>query len=322
MRATASKSALVLSPCLRWAWDGAREFEDENADTSKRDKGTKFHSVMESYYMGAVELSGDADPDEWARVAMAWSKENLEPRCLNISPEVYVGSNFTDCIVHHDETVRNRAYPKGMDNYMHGTADLVCVLQDGSLLVADWKTGGGSGADKQLLSLAWGIRYMPQFLRGGVARDVRVSILYAGPHGVVSDERAVGDIELEEHRRLMSIKIGGMGVDTDPVTGIHCTQLYCPHLAYCPGVTETVDDLSEHEQSLLRPEALLRKHSMTDNPISDEEAGYVMEKITAARRQMKYYEDCIRKYVTSGGKAVAGDYEFKSTNSGFRWVKR
>jgi hypothetical protein len=61
---------------------------------------------------------------------------------------------------------------------------------------------------------------------------------------------------------------------------------------------------------------------MSDTPESSEHAGFIMERVTAARRQLGYYEDCIRKYATDGGKVLAGDFEFKKTNSGFRWVKR
>jgi hypothetical protein len=55
------------------------------------------------------------------------------------------------------EGVTGRQYPK-KDGWQFGTADLVCVLKTGELLIADWKTGGTDGATEQLLSLACGFQ--------------------------------------------------------------------------------------------------------------------------------------------------------------------
>ncbi len=323
MGPSASKSALLLSPCLRWTGPDAREYREENTDTSKRDKGTAFHDSMDEYYKTAVVgRIRDLEVQLWADAAAAWSKEHLEPRCSEIHSEVYVAFNFATGEVHSDATVFNRKYPDKL-GYLPGTADLVCVLHTGELYVADWKTGGGTGADKQLMSLALGLRSLPQFMVGTVSvRPVILSVLYAGPDGVHPHEWAVTEGDLLSHQHAMAFQLADVGIRNEPVVGIHCTQLYCNHLAYCPGITNIVEELSESPQALLPPSNLTKRFSMTDQPISDEEAGYTMERITAARRQMKYYEECIRKYVMSGGRALTGDFEFSQTNSGFRWVKR
>lgn len=316
-----SKSALLLSPCLRWAGPEAREYEDEHADTSKRDKGTAFHSAMDEYYKtGVVGRIHDLEVQLWADLASDWSKAHLETRCSSIESEVYVGFNFDNGKVHWNTDVFNRQYPK-IPGFIPGTADLVCILTDGRLLVADWKTGSGTGADKQLLSLALGLRERQRRI-DGVVRDVVLAVLYAGPDRVQSVEWAVTESDLLSHQHAMAFQLADVGKRNEPVVGIHCTQLYCNHLAYCPGITTIVEDLSESAQGLLPAKSLVRKHAMTDKPISDEEAGYVMERITAARRQMKYYESCIRTYIDGGGRALTGEFEFKSTNSGFRWTKR
>lgn len=329
LAASASKSALVLSPCLRWAGEGIKEYDDKYTDTTKRDFGTLFHSAMEKYYNeGEKWLKVCCHDDictENVRLAIEWSRAFLEPRCESIATEVYVAYNFATGEVHTDPTVRNRKYPK-KPGFLPGTADLVCILRDGSLLVGDWKTGGGTGADKQLLSLASGLSKVYR-TSAGLLRPVVLSLLYATGDGVHPVEWAIteGDLLAHEHAMAERLAIVGTKEANEPHVSIHCSQLYCNHLAHCPGVKAVVESLSESPKALLLPESLVRKSkgmTLTDMPISDDEAGYVMERLAAAKRQMQYLENCMRDYINSGGKAVSGDLEFKKTNSGFRWVKR
>ncbi len=241
---SASKSALLLSPCLRWA-GGAREYQDEYADTTKRDKGTLFHLAMERYYTEGEKwlkvCQHQEDVTDWARKAIAWSKESLEPRCKSIHTEVYVASNFATDQVHHDNGVSNRKYPI-KPGYLPGTADLACILHTGELYVADWKTGGSSGADKQLLTLAFGLRHVYRRDDGGL-REVVLAVLSANNDGVMPSEWAVTSDEIEAHADAMAFQLADVGVRNDPVPGAHCTQLYCPHLAYCPAIGAVVEQL-------------------------------------------------------------------------------
>lgn len=57
MSVSASKSALILSPCLAWAGDGAAAFNEKRVDRedhSARDFGTEFHAIMDNYYRGKL----------------------------------------------------------------------------------------------------------------------------------------------------------------------------------------------------------------------------------------------------------------------------
>ncbi|MDD5374450.1 hypothetical protein [Acidithiobacillus sp.] len=162
---------------------------------------------------------------------------------MEIHSEVYVASNFTTGEVHTDPSVRDRNYPE-MPGFVHGTADLVCLMRDGSLLVGDWKTGGSAGADKQLLSLAYGLSKVYR-TDAGLPRRVILAVLHAGPDGVLPNEWAVTDADLQAHADAMAFQLADVGVRNDPVPGSHCTQLYCPHLAYCPGITAVVDQLGK-----------------------------------------------------------------------------
>ncbi len=245
MSVSASKSALLLSPCLRWAGGLGREYNDKLSNTEKRDKGTDFHNAMDCYAKNPVRLpyGKTDDVQEWVVRAIDWFEEHLVPRCELIESEVYVATNFETGEVHSDRTVLNRNYPD-KPGFLPGTTDLACVLRTGELWVADWKTGGSAGADKQLLTLAYGLR--PLYPReDGTLRDVILAVLHAGPDGVQVNEWEVSAQELQMHGQAMAFQLEDIGVRNDPVPGIHCSQLYCPHLAYCPGILDVVDRLAK-----------------------------------------------------------------------------
>ncbi len=319
MSASASKSALLLSPCLRWAWSEAREYEDAFADTTKRDKGTDFHSLMDGHYRNLVhpKPSQWEDVNGWFLLAQRWSLQHLEPRCKEIHSEVYVAFNFTTGGVHTDFTVRDRKYPK-LAGYLPGTCDLVCVLQDETLLVADWKTGGGTGADKQLATLALGLREVYR-TETGALRRVRLAILYATADGVHPVELEVTDDELDAHRVAMQFQLADVGVRTEPVPGIHCTQLYCNHLAYCPGITATVEAAAESPEGLLPAKSLVRKYDISSAPTGALHAGAIMERVTAAKRQLDFYQERVRSWCENGGECIAGDFHYSKRKDGYRW---
>lgn len=329
MPASASKSALLLSPCLRWAGGQGREYRDELANTEKRDKGTAFHAWMDAHFSGSVLPPGhrfgmDTEVLGWRERAVAWSREVLRPRCETIDSEVYVATNFSTGEVHSDPAVRDRNYPD-LAGFLPGTADLVCVLRTGHLLVADWKTGGSAGADKQLLTLAVGLQKLYPKPDGSL-RDVLLSVLLcgtqAGEAGVLPHEWPVTQADLQAHADAMAFQLADVGVRNDAVPGVHCSQLYCPHLAYCPGIAGIVDGLARGRGGLLPVSALTQKYELTDELTSDEHAGWVGAMLAASKRQASYYDQALRKYVESGGRVVSGDFEWKQTNSGMRWVKR
>lgn len=332
-----SKSALVLSPCIRWASDEAVQYDEAFSDTSKRDKGILFHDTMDMVaknhgqfkpnVYGLVRRSEHtAEVQPWVDKAIQWFSNVLWPRCESVQSEVYVAYNFATQEVHTDATVQGRNYPDIL-GHVPGTADLVCLLHTGELLVADWKTGGGVGADKQLMSLACGLRHVYRD-SSGLLPKVRLAVLYAGEAdhtgtGVQVSEWAVTEEELVAHELSMAFQLADVesGKRSEAVIGIHCTQLYCPHLGHCSGVAEIVGNMSD---KLLEPEQLLRKTKwpLTVKPQSDEEAGSVMEQAYAAKRQYEYIMAGVKKYVSDGGRAPAGDFEYKQTDRGFRWVKR
>lgn len=268
----------------------------------------------------------DKDLKKLLRAAKNHLDSVLLPRCEVVMSEVAISINWTEGKAEILEGVTGRKYPQ-RNGWQNGTADLVCILKTGELLIADWKTGGTEGATEQLLSLACGFQ---KALTGddGITRTVRISCLKVTEEGVDPDERSVSDNQLANHWLAMEIAWEGRNASTKPNPGIHCTQLYCPHLAYCSAVTGLVEDAAKEDESLLKltgkdpllpPEALVRKFRMTDKPRSDEEAGYVMARVSAARRQMKYWEACMKDHIGKGGRVLAGQHEWKETGSGYRW---
>lgn len=258
----------------------------------------------------------------------------LLPRCEVAMSEVAISINWSEHKAEILSNVKERNYPV-RDGWQNGTADLVCILKDGTLLVADWKTGGTDGATEQLLSLACGFQLCLTSLGEGEegprrdkVRPVRIACLKVSEDGVDPEERSVSDEQLANHWLAMEMAWADREKKNAANPGIHCTQLYCPHLAYCNAVTGLVEDAAKNDddqvtksggEPLLPAASLARKFRMTDKPRSDEEAGYVMSRVSAARRQQKYYESCMKEYIANGGRVTAGNYEWRETGNGFRW---
>lgn len=259
----------------------------------------------------------------------------LLPRCEVAMSEVAISICWSEGKAEILPDVKERNYPV-RDGWQNGTADLVCILKDGTLLIADWKTGGTDGATEQLLSLACGFQKCLVRLVEGVegsessdqVRPVRIACLKVSEEGVDPEERSVSAEQLANHWLAMEMAWADRVKKNAPNPGIHCTQLYCPHLAYCNAVTGLVEDAAKNDDAkvtseggepLLPSSALVRKFRMTDKPRSDDEAGYVMSRVAAARRQQKYYESCMKEYIANGGRVTAGNYEWRETGNGFRW---
>ena len=70
---------------------------------------------------------------------------------------------------------------------------------------------------------------------------------------------------------------------------------------------------------LAKPERLVRKYSISEAPSGPEHAGAIMERVTAAERQLEFYKKRIQKHLADGGRAVAGDFEYSKGKDGHRW---
>lgn len=328
---TLSNSALLLSPCIKWAEPASRWFDESKRDpedTVARDDGIAFHEAIHDYVeRGHLQVfdSEKSHINTWLKHAKLYLDTVISPRSQVMWTELAVAVNWTSGKAEELPTVRNRKYPDYGKLWQFGTADLVCLLNTDELYVADWKTGGTDGAEEQLLSLACAIQkaLMDQGLD---RRKVRISCLSVNEHGVWPNEREVSDAELDAHwdaMRFMWEDVNKGGNKYSP--GIHCTKLYCPHLAYCGAISQQGQVVAQGDRQMAQDASELSQDGLlrfTDTPASDAEAGFTMSLISAVKRQSKYYESKLKDYVTSGGHVVAGKWMWSDGGNGWRWRKR
>ncbi len=332
-----SKSALLLSPCISWAGPQAQWYDEDkvdSADTEKRDDGTAFHEAIHHYLSTGVRQRFNLrDLDVWMEHAIQYVETVLRPRCDSIQSEVAISVNWATGEAEVLPGVVGRGYPE-RPGWQNGTADLVCILKDGSLLVADWKTGGTDGAEEQLLSLGYGLQEAMQHdgpesswvYEGPKKRPLVTICLQVNEHGVWPHEVEVSPEALQAHADAMRFQWEDIGKRNDPQPGVHCTALYCPHLAYCKGIAGVVADMAVKGNMLptndpiISPADLVR-YRVTDKPMTDEEAGYTQAMVSAANRQAKYLTAANKDRVKAGGKVTSGQYEWAEGGNGYRWRK-
>jgi hypothetical protein len=302
------------------------------ADTTKRDKGTLLHSLVDQYiktgqWDTASVPVGWSEVHAWAKHCAIYMDNVVRPAAAWVLSEVAfevrwdaMANGTPGCAnVLHD--VVEREYPE-REGWMNGTADLIYRKHDGTLVVADWKTGGSLGSSEQLRSLLAAFVWASDTEAGLMGGPFEVHTLSVTETGVWPKPEYITWEDLEQHAVDMAGALHG------PVTtkmGPHCTALYCPHLAFCPSVTESVMEFSGGSNASGPGPALVPadrlKYRMTTRPRSHEEAGYVMSRLSAAKRQIAYTEEALKNYCHNGGKVLSGGYEWSKKNDGFRWRK-
>jgi hypothetical protein len=297
---------------------------------TKRDIGIRVHNAIDACANGREAVVNDAAELALVNYGYKYLTEELKPRFESIKHEQAVAINFKNGEAKLLKEVKSRGYPDLGPDWVCGTADLVCLQHDDpggcTLYVGDWKTGGDAGAEEQLLSLLYGFRKAFEAEEGLVPTRMLTSCLSLNEHGCWPNEREVTEEELQVHFNMMAHVFHELSFPLDygvkeAVPGIHCTTLYCPHLAYCSAITDVVDGLAEGTQGLLKAEHLDRRMRLTDKPKDMKEAAYVMERLTAAKRQLNYLVDCMKEYVSKGGRVISGGMEWSQGNDGFRWRK-
>lgn len=323
-----SKSALMLGPCSYWTRPQAKHYDEarvDPSDTQKRDTGTATHHLLDLSFK-EVAGTGTSDPvaHRLAKAGWDWFETNIRPLAATVFSEVAVGINWLTGESELLGGIKDRNYPD-RTGWQYGTADVVCAMKDGSLYVLDWKTGEADGATEQLLSLALAIRASRP--AGKVPVTINCVQLKEpkelNEDGVWPHEHKVTEEELSNHWDAMVFRTDDIlsGDTSGPVLGMHCTKLYCPHLAYCPAVAGGVLDAASRDPDLIPTEAILKK-VLNDEPSSDKEAGETMAVISAARRQMKYVETGLKAYVEKqGGRVELNGFVWGPGNNGWRWRK-
>ncbi len=328
-----SKSALLLSPCLAWADPQARYYDEtlvEQKDHSKRDRGIRFHAIMDLMAEDQAHTPVHIPRELGDHVYHARRYlEELRDRSDVVRSELALGVNWSRSVSTILWDTKDRNYPNNQ-GWQYGTADLVCILKTGEVYVADWKTGGTDGAEEQLLSLAYAAQRSDEFsvyssisgqMQTNLKRPVIISCLQVNEHGVWPKERSVSNEELDAHADAMRFQWEDIGKRNEPVPGVHCTTLYCPALAYCRAITEAVvvSATQAQEREVVEPMVLNGSYRLTDKPGTDAEAGYVISIAKAAKRQIDYWELAMKRYIKNGGRVTAGQYEWGPGGNGYRF---
>lgn len=318
----------MLSPCIHWAGKDVQWYDEDKVDaldTELRDNGIRFHHAMDSFVLGTgISVQPDDPIAKLLQQAIKYFVNELQTRSVAVQSEIAIAVNWSTGQVEVLNGVKSRDYPD-IPGFQSGTADLVCVLKTGELLVADWKTGPqAEGSTEQLLSLACAFqRAMPTLSEEGqpIYRPVRISCLMVNEEDVWPNEKEVSQEQLDAHWFAMTMATESVDKAASSPTnpGLHCTQLYCPHLAYCPRFLNRVVTEGSKELSPMVTQGDL---NYTDTPTSDYEAGFTMSVISACRRQMKYFEAKLKDYVSKGGQVISGDKIWSDGSNGWRWRKR
>jgi hypothetical protein len=298
----------MLSSCLAWTNPQARQYDDAFTDNSKRDRGTRFHKAMEHILSGDTLYAVDKDIENLVEAALGymdamssvWSQYQVE---VAVGMSVLAADNGKAEVL---PDVKDRNYPDWY-GWAFGTADLVIHTKDG-LVIADWKTGGSEGAKEQLLSLA----YCFQKATGTRVDHVACLSVQEDSQGrawVTPTFYPVQPGELEAHAdKVREAYLRSQDAPGGPFPGIHCTTLYCPHLAFCGAIGNVVSDAAHGPEGKLATQAARHLYVMTDRPESDAHAGWIMERVSAAKRQLDYYTNAMKAYVNDGGKVASGGF--------------
>lgn len=331
-RVSMSKSGLLLSGCTAWAAPGAAWYDESKVDPEDKTKQTDgifFHSLMDELSTSTPDKvvedkTFQRNTKVWFDHAAKFMEEELIPRFEWYRTEVAFSLDHQN-LKAEEVLVKNRNYPATENPWVqYGTADIVGKLKTGEIYVGDWKTGGSDGAKEQLKTLA----YCAAKVFGVDTVDdsyAVISCLSVNEHGVWPNEESLSEKDLYNHAiSLTNAHDKAVHGGGEPVPGVHCSSLYCPHLAYCPAISQVTLQLATDDRSDTKPdvpvEALLKLFS--DKPTTDQEAGETMAMVSAAKRQINYIINGHKDYVSKGGKVICNGYEWKDRGNGYRWGKQ
>lgn len=307
---TLSSSALLLE-CQYWV--GAKEYDRSltGHDQKASSDGTLFHDAIHEFIHCGMKddwkWPETLSPQirQWLEYAREWLIVHSQAGWMiqsEVAFEVRLSTGNANAI----KLDGSREYPY-RDGHVYGTADVILTKGDESI-VADWKTGGTDAAEAQLQSLGYAWRLSRQ---KPMAPDPQLQTWKVTDEGVWAIEYKYDF----HHWSFMTVAYEDVldKKNNTPVPGIHCTQLYCPHLAHCKAYDPAVVVMAQQEGKA--------PVELTESPKSDLEAGEVMALVTAIKRRVKYFENAMKAYSLKGGCIRVGDYEYSQKKDGFRWRK-
>ena len=328
-RWSASKSALLYSPCTAWLHPAA---EWDEASSEAADHGTEVHKAIE------IALNGSpTDPiggfEEYTGPAVKWLEGILgaSPYSLSgltVEPSISVQQNGLGHIL----STGRESYPKE-PGYLNGTADVVYIPFDKkTCIVVDWKTGDPYKAKDQLMTIA--------ALLSAVCPSIQRYALYSAK---VEPGRTLTGLSLsctgdEAKAILADLKARMAAAPGKHVIGEHCYELYCPHRFSCKAMSdvygveglEVPSDQNIHKlipaYKLLNQRAARMKESV-ENFVREKGGiqmpdGKVFQETTVARTNLnKSKLEALAQSLGATDQEVNACYTTSIGSGGFRSVK-
>ena len=298
-RETASRTAL-LAACGWWARPEAEWFD---VPGPAAERGTRFHAAIDRYTKTGAREEVAEDIRVEYEAAIDWVDDYGRKHLRS-----EVAFAWDPQIDHGEElAVKDRDYASAQARgLLCGTADVVAVVAGGrTALIADWKTGDGSGAGPQLRTL--GVM-ASRALRLDSVTVVALEVTAAGVREVCRE--TLDAFELDAHAGELAELLARVPA-AEPTPGEHCSALYCPAKTACPAQQEAATQLV--------PADALVRHTMTTTIASPEHAAWMLDRVKLVEAACRQVKDAIKAACPDEGWTLA---DGRTLREGSRKVER
>lgn len=309
-RETASRTAL-LAACGYPFREGVAWYDPAGAPAIR---GTRLHEPVDRYIKTGVredlralyaELP-EADREDLAGMyaaALDWvddyGRKHLRSEvAFGWDPQIDLGEELAT-------TGRDYAAAQAR-GLMCGTADVVALVAGGrAALIADWKTGDGSGAGPQLRTLAV---MASRALRLDSVTVCALEVTAAGVREVCRE--TLDAFELDAHAGELAELLARVPT-AEPTPGPHCSEGYCPARATCPAGREAAEQLV--------PVDALVPHRMSVEIQGPDHAAWMLDRVRLVESACKQVKDAIKAACPDEGWTLA---DGRTLREGTRKVER
>lgn len=294
---SASKVGL-LSKC-RYPFRKAAEWHDNV--TAAAEQGKILHARAENYLLGKPYVHSSHDGGD-GRTDTRWEALRKWLDGVRTNTTVAEVSYAWDPTTGKGRiTGSNRAYVGIRAGEICGTADLVDPGVT-PILVCDFKSGqlNISAAEMQLSTLA----VMAADVYG--VDSVRITIVHVD-NVLTEYTRVLTAVDLAAHAGLLHQWITEAEL-SKPTPGPHCSEMYCPHISFCPETTKPLQDL-------IPTEALVARHRFGVDITDPAHAAFCLEKLEAIKKMADQVETALKaKAKEWGGIPLSGGLVYKPVN--------
>ncbi len=287
MRLTASKRAL-FDACQYWALPST-PWGQTGSDAATAGSGA--HAAFEALVTGATV----AVPEAARRKAEALRPylTGVLQNAVEIHAELSLAwAPSTDRARVLGEGAGRGVYVHASETEVAGTADLVLLRPDGSLLVADYKNavpGQEIDARAQLRTLAL---MAARALGADVVDILTIMVDESSAWGEGADRLDV--FALDAEAAMLTRELVAFASDpTVPRPGPWCSDRYCPARASCPATVEALAQLV--------PAAALTRHRLSTDLTGPEHAAWTLTALDLVDEATKAIRASLRAYADDHG---------------------